>query len=166
MHRSAGPVDVRCGRRRLGFLAGLAATVLVAAGCSSSSKPTATSAVGQSRPAASGPTYTVGVITDLTGPGSSTGDTTEAGIKAGVGVAQAEGYNIRYIVTDTGTSPSGALTAAQTLVEKDHVFAVLQLSVVGFGDAAYLAAHNIPVIGSNSDGPEWLTARNMFSIGG
>jgi branched-chain amino acid transport system substrate-binding protein len=108
----------------------------------------------------------VGVLTDLTGPGSNTGDTTEAGIKAGVGVATSEGYHIRYVVADTGTSPSRALTAAQTLVEQDHVFAVLQLSVVGFGAASYLASHGVPVIGSNSDGPEWLTNRNMFSVGG
>jgi branched-chain amino acid transport system substrate-binding protein len=56
------------------------------------------------------------------------------------------------------------LTAAKTLVEKDHVLAVDQISVVGFSAAPYLASQGIPVVGANVDGPEWITDRNMFSV--
>lgn len=144
---------------------GLAAILIVAAACSSSSKGNA--GTGTTAPSgASLPTYTVGVMTDLSGPGSNTGDTTEPGIKAGIGVARGEGYNIKYVMADTTTSPTGALNAAKTLVEQDHVIAVIQISVVGFGAAQYLAQQGIPVIGADVDGPEWLTSRNMFSTFG
>jgi branched-chain amino acid transport system substrate-binding protein len=147
------------------IVAGLAVAMLVGAGCSSSSKPTSSSSTAA--PAGSqsgGPTYTVGVLTDLSGPGSNTGDTTEQGIKAGIGLANTEGFHIKYVMADTGTSPAGALTAAKKLVEQDHVLAVIQISVVGFGAAPYLASKAIPVIGGNVDGPEWITSRNMFSV--
>ena len=147
------------------IVAGLAVAVLVVTACSSSSKPSSSSAT--TAPAGSqsgGPTYTIGVLTDLSGPGSNTGDTTEQGIKAGIGLANTEGFHIKYVMADTGTSPTGALTAAKKLVEQDHVLAVMQISVVGFGAAPYLASKGIPVIGGNVDGPEWITSRNMFSV--
>ncbi len=149
-------------RRFKPALVSLLAAALLAAGCSSSAKPSSSS--GSHSP--SGPSYTVGVLTDLTGPGSVTGDTTIEGIKAGIGVAQQEGYNIHYVVADTGTSLAQTLTAAKTLVEQDHAFAVIQISVVGFAAASYLTSAGIPVIGGDVDGQEWLTSRNMFSAFG
>ena len=145
-----------------------ATAALIAAGCSSSSKPssnsTSTTANGSSGTApAQGKTINIGVLTDLTGPGSVTGDTTIPGIKAGIGVAKTEGYNIKYEVADTGTSLSQALTAAKTLVQQDHVLAVIMISVVGFAASSYLSNSGIPVIGADVDGEEWVTARNMFS---
>lgn len=144
----------------------LAAGALIAAGCSSSSKPqgsaSTTTASGRtgSNP---GKTITIGIMTDLTGPGSVTGDTTLPGIKAGIGVAKQEGYNIKYVTADTGTSLSQALTAAKTLIEQDHVFAVIQISVVGFAASSYLTSSGVPVIGADVDGEEWITSPNMFS---
>jgi branched-chain amino acid transport system substrate-binding protein len=158
-------------RRYKPALAAFVAAAIVAAGCSSSSKSasnTSNTTSGSASPAgsASGKSYTIGVLTDLTGPGSVTGDTTLQGIKAGIGVAQQEGYNIHYVVADTGTSLTQTLTADQKLVEQDHVFAVMQISVVGFAGAKYLSDAGIPVIGGDVDGQEWLTSRNMFSAFG
>jgi branched-chain amino acid transport system substrate-binding protein len=144
--------------RKWKMLAAVAAVGLIAAACSSSSKSSSAGGGGK--------TITVGVITDLSGPGSNTGDTTEPGIKAGIGVAKEEGYNVKYVMADTTTSPTGALAAARKLVQQDHVFAVILISVVGFGAANYLAQQGIPVVGANVDGPEWLTQKNMFSIFG
>jgi branched-chain amino acid transport system substrate-binding protein len=81
-------------------------------------------------------------------------------------LAAAEGYHIKYVVADTGTSLSQALTAAQTLVDQDHVFAVMAASAVTFAAAPFLASKGIPVVGSSEDGPEWNTTRNMFSVTG
>jgi branched-chain amino acid transport system substrate-binding protein len=146
-------------------LAVFAIAATVAAGCSSSTKPSANtgSSGGTSSP---GKTYTIGVLTDLTGPGSVTGDTTLPGIKAGIGVAKQEGYNIKFVAADSGTSLTQAETAAKTLVEEDHVFAVVQISVVGFAAAPYLTKAGIPVVGADVDGEEWLTSPNMFSAFG
>ena len=91
---------------------------------------------------------------------------TPTGVKAGVGYEDAHGYKIKYVVVDAGSSPTGALSAAQRLVEQDHVFAVIAVSGVTFAAAPYLLANGIPVIGSASDASEWITDRNMFSVFG
>jgi branched-chain amino acid transport system substrate-binding protein len=138
--------------------------LLVAAGCSSSSKSTSSSTNPAGSSSNSGPTYTVGLLTDLTGAGSNTFATLPQGIKAGVGLAKQEGYNINVVQADTTTSPTGALTGAQKLVEQNHVEAVFMTSLLGFGAAPYLASHGIPVYGASVDGTEWNTNKNMFSV--
>jgi branched-chain amino acid transport system substrate-binding protein len=142
-------------------LAIAAAVTVLAAGCGSSSKA-ANGVTGAS--GSGGTTIMVGVLSDITGPGSNTAGSFPTGIKAGIGLAAQEGYHIKYVVADSTTSPTGVLTAAQRLVEEDHVFAVLLTSVVGFGAAPYLASKGIPVVGCACDGTEWITNRNMFSV--
>ena len=109
---------------------------------------------------------TVGVLTDLSGPASNVSSFVPTGIKAGVGKAAEEGYNIKYVIADAGTNPAQALSAAQRLVQQDHVFAVIGMSAVLFAAAPYLHSHGIPVVGANYDGSEWLTDENMFSVYG
>jgi ABC-type branched-subunit amino acid transport system substrate-binding protein len=111
-------------------------------------------------------TLTIGVITDESGEASSGNQTTPLGVKAGTLLAAKEGYQIKYVVADTATSPTGALTAAQKLVEEDHVSAVVGNSAVFFGAAPYLTTNHIPVIGVAEDGGEWTTSNNMFSVFG
>lgn len=147
--------------KRMGWKAAAvgAAVVVAAAACSSSSKPSTAPTTGTQ-------TYTVGVLTDRTGPGASTSSTSSKGVEAGIGVAAGKGYKIKYVVADTGSSPAGALTAAQKLVTREHVFAVIALSGLTFAASGYLTAHHIPVVGAAIDSTEWITSRNMFSITG
>jgi branched-chain amino acid transport system substrate-binding protein len=147
------------GRR---FLVAVAAVAVLFAGCSSSGK----SASSSSAAGASGPTYTIGVLTDLTGLAASTEKSVPLGVEAGVGLANSEGYHIKYVVADAATSPTGALAAAQKLVDEDHVFAVIAISALTFSASSFLAAHDIPVVGAAIDGSEWITAKNMFSVDG
>ena len=62
--------------RKVSLLVAVAAVLMVAGGCSSSSKPAATSstttksATGSANTGSSSKTYTVGVLTDITGGGS------------------------------------------------------------------------------------------------
>ena len=151
-------------RKRSTVLAAAAAvvSVLLAAGCGSSSS-------GSSGTATSGPakeTPTVGVITDLTGAAASGNKSVVQGVKAGTYYASRNGYTIKYIVGDTATNPATALAVAQKFVTQDHVFAVLANSSLLFAAAPYLTAHNVPVIGAAEDGPEWITSKNMYSIFG
>ncbi len=111
---------------------------------------------------AASPTITIGVLTDISGVGGS--PSVLKGIEAGVGTAGSEGYKIKYVVGDTQSSPTGALTAAQKLVEEDHVFAVVAISGLTFSAAPFLTAHDIPVVGVADDSTEWITSRNMFSV--
>jgi branched-chain amino acid transport system substrate-binding protein len=145
--------------------------LIAAAACSSSSKTSGnsgTSPAGSSGGSSSGKgtTYTLGVLADLTGPIADTGKTTPEGVKAGIGLYNSEGYHLKYVIADTGSSPAGTLTAAQKLVDQDHVFAIITTSGLTFAAAPFLTSKGIPVIGAEVDGPEWVTARNMFSVFG
>jgi ABC-type branched-subunit amino acid transport system substrate-binding protein len=156
-------------KSRMALLAGAAAAaVLLAAGCGSSSPSSSSSTpgVGGGAGQSGKQTYTVGLLTDLTGPAASGNKTSVAGLKAGVLMADRAGYTIRYVVADTGSSPTNALTAAQKLVTRDHVTAVIVHSALTFAAASYLTTHRIPVIGADEDGPEWITSTNMFSVVG
>ena len=147
--------------RRTGKLLVATAVALAAAACSSSSSENVAGGA-----TSGGQTVKIGVLTDLTGPGSSSNATVEDGIKAGAAYAASQGYNVKYVMADTGTNPATVLTAAQRLVTQEHVTAILASSAVLFLASNYLTAHNMPVIGAGQDGPEWVTAKNMFSVFG
>jgi ABC-type branched-subunit amino acid transport system substrate-binding protein len=153
----------RVGRRRA--LGAAAAVVLVGAvSCSSSGSPTSTGTSGAT--AAQLKTFKVGVLTDLTGPAAANDASSVDGVKAGTFYAARNGYKIEYVVADTGTNPTAVIPAAQKLITQDHVGAIIATSALTYAAAPYLTARGIPVVGMDSDGPEWLTAKNMFSIVG
>jgi len=57
-------------------------------------------------------------------------------------------------------------SGARLLVTRDHVSVVISHSALMFSAASYLTAKGVPVVGSGEDGPEWITAKNMFSVFG
>ncbi len=146
------------------LVAATAVILMVAAGCSSST-PSGSSS-GSSGSSSGGHTYTVGVLTDITGPAASGNKTSVQGVNAGTFYAKKQGYTIKYVVADTQTSPAGALSAAQKLVQQDHVLAVVGVSALTFSAAPFLTAQGVPVVGVPEDGPEWITSKNMFSVYG
>lgn len=145
-------------RRKYGPIVVTVALLLVGAACGSASSASTSGAGGH--------VYTIGVLTDLTGAAASVNGSSPLGVQAGIKLAGRDGYRIKEVVADTGTNPGQVLTAAQDLVEQDHVFAVIAISAVTFTAAPWLTSHGIPVLGWSEDGPEWLTSRNMFSPGG
>jgi ABC-type branched-subunit amino acid transport system substrate-binding protein len=153
------------------MLATVAAAALLAlgAGCGSSKSTTSSGSTAGGSVAGSssaGKAITIGVLSDQTGLAASGNKTSIQGVQAGVAYAKDQGYTLHYVLADTASSPAGTLTAAQKLVEQDHVVAVVALSSLTFAAAPFLAQHHIPVIGLQQDGPEWTTDLNMFSIGG
>lgn len=151
------------GARTLAATAGL--VLAVAAGCGSTSK-SGTSSQSNGSQSNGTRTYTIGILTDLTGPAASSAKTSVQGADAGQTLARAAGYDLKFVVADTQTSPAGALSAAQKLVEQDHVLAVLSVSALAFAAAGYLTSQGVPVVGVAEDGPEWRTSANMFSVYG
>jgi ABC-type branched-subunit amino acid transport system substrate-binding protein len=122
-----------------------------------------------SNSASSGPggtTYTIGILTDASGLAASADKTTVQGVQAGIAAARQDGFNFRYVVADTQTSPAGAMGAAQKLVDQDHVLAVVAVSGLTFAAAPFLTAQGVPVVGSPQDGPEWPGSKNMFPVFG
>jgi len=144
------------------LLVSVAAMMAVLAGCSSSSS----SSAGGSSAGSGSKTVTIGVIADITGPAASGNKTAPQGVQAGVVYAKRHGYTIKYDVVDTATNPTSALSAAQQLVQQDHVMAVVSVSSIAFLFSNYLTQQGVPVVGAGEDGPEWLTSKNMFSVYG
>jgi len=66
--------------------------------------------------------------------------------------------------TPTST-PTGALTAVQKLVQQDNVFAIVEDSSDFFGAEPYALQQGIPVVGSAIDGPYWADPKdtNLFA---
>ncbi|HEX4428060.1 MAG TPA: ABC transporter substrate-binding protein [Frankiaceae bacterium] len=148
----------------------IAVVAVTAAACGSSgtsaSGPSGGASGSSSAAAKASKTYTVGLIVDDTGIAASGQKHVEDGMKAAIAIAAKQGYNIKYVVADTESSPAGALSAAQNLVQRQHVFAVIAHSALFFSAAAYLTRQHIPVIGAPQDGPEWITSKNMFATYG
>lgn len=147
------------------LLTGMAATLIAAAGCGSSASSGAASSGGGAK-STGGKTYTVGVLTDVTGPASSGNKSSVKGVKAGTYLASRNGYTIKYEVGDTASNPATTLAAAQKLVTQKHVIAVVAVSSLTFAASSYLTAHRVPVIGAGEDASEWITSKNMFSVFG
>jgi ABC-type branched-subunit amino acid transport system substrate-binding protein len=152
------------------LLAGAAVLAMVAGACGSSSKSSngsggsATSTGAAGATGSGGKTIKVGILTDSSGPAASGNKTSVQGVQAGAVLASQNGYTIKTYVGDTQTSPGAALTAAKRMVEQDHVDVVIAVSALAFGAAPYLTGKGVPVVGAAEDGPEWITAKNMFSV--
>jgi len=159
-------------RRRISGCAVLlvaAGTALAACGSSGSSGG---SSAGSSPASSGSKTIKIGVVTDLTGVASSGFTTDVKGIQAYVNRINAaggvNGYKIAYVVGDTTSTPTGALTAVQKLVQQDNVFAIVENSSDFFGAEPYALQQGIPVVGSAIDGPYWGDPKdtNLFAAVG
>ena len=114
-------------RTRSGFLVtALAAVALAVAACSSASSGGSSSGSGSG--SGSGGTIQVGLLSDLTGAYAD-GPSMEGGVKARFALQNAEGgvdgKKLEYVQADTTSTVPGTLSAAQTLVQQDHVLGIL-----------------------------------------
>lgn len=137
----------------VGVLAGIA-------GCGSSGG----GASGATGNANSGGTVKIGLISDMTGPASSAYADSKVGVDAYINYVNAHGgvggKKIDVVVADTTSSPTGAQSAAQKLVQQDNVFAIIENSLFFFGAESYLAREGIPVVGSGVDSTVWADPKN------
>lgn len=117
----------------------------------------------------SGGTYKLGVLVDQTGTQAALASGTQ-GVDAYVkyvndNPSKFNNIKLTTVNVDDASTPQGALTGAQKLVEQDHVFAIVSLSSLLFAAQPYLLKAGVPVIGSGFDGPEWNDPANtnMFT---
>ncbi len=179
-------------RRVFQSLGAATLALLVASACGSSSKGTSSPTVaGGSATTASGPatttgtaantasapgvtptSVTMGFVYDATGIASSTFADAIDGANARIAAQNAnggvDGRMIKVVTADTGSTPTGANTAAETVVQEKGAFAVDEVGALFFGAYKSLQQAGIPVTGSSLDGPEWYTQpnTNMFNIEG
>jgi branched-chain amino acid transport system substrate-binding protein len=156
-------------RRRI-----LAGAVPLVAACAALTAcgSTGGSGAGSTGGAAGSKTITIGVVSDLTGVASSGFITDVKGIQAYMNRINAaggvNGYKIKYVVGDTTSTPTGALTAVQELVQQHNVFAIVENSSVFYGAEAYALQAGIPIVGDAIDGPIWTDPKNtnLFAAAG
>jgi branched-chain amino acid transport system substrate-binding protein len=146
---------------RMAVAAAVALLTGAAAACSSGGSAGTPAGGGT---AAASSTIKLGLITDLTGPFSSSFTSSAKGVEAYVDKVNAaggiDGHKLSYVVADTTSTIQGAQTAAQELVQRDGVFAVIDDSAAFSGAETYLLQQGIPAIGGGFDGPEWENPKN------
>jgi branched-chain amino acid transport system substrate-binding protein len=144
------------------------ASALAVTGCSSGGSGPATD-----QTQAAGAPIKLGVITSVTGAASSSFTTVENGVKARLGLENANGgvngHKLEYVVADDQSAGPGAVAAAQKLIEQDKVYGIVENSAFFAAAAATTTNAGIPVTGVSFDaGPEWWDpkATNIFDAYG
>jgi ABC-type branched-subunit amino acid transport system substrate-binding protein len=146
-------------------------TVAVLAGSLVLASFVTTTTAGASTPGVTANTITLGLITELTGPGAAVGTGMVRSAEARIDQQNAEGgvygRKIKLIVRDDGTNPTTDNTDTADLIS-NGVFGVIDDSAVTYGGYKLLQQAGVPVTGGAYDGPEWyqLPNTNMFSISG
>jgi branched-chain amino acid transport system substrate-binding protein len=108
------------------------------------------------------------VITSLSGPLAPQFAGVSSDFKAQIDVVNAsggiDGHKIDVFVADDAGTAQGNLTAAQNLVDSDHVLAVADESAFVAGAIRFLHQQQIPVVGGDYSGPFWgqQPYTNMF----
>ena len=171
--------------RRLAAPLGAAAVVLVAGACSSS--PSSSATVGSSSTAtsssstpatsssattaATGTPYVIGNIGTYSGPYASSGQGAHDAMIAWEKYTNAHGgingHPIQLIQYDDQLNAGLALTDVKTMVQQDHVMAIVGVSSVGAEDAwaPYVASTTTAVIGDDLAGDEMGKYKNFFPEG-
>jgi ABC-type branched-subunit amino acid transport system substrate-binding protein len=161
------------GNRRKWWLA-VAAAGLVLAGCSNATTPSTSSSSGaassSSAPGVSAHQVTVGALATLSGPVAADFGAIVPGVEAYFDTVNAHGgVDGRKIVLaykyDDGSQPTQNAIGARTLVQQDHVFAVVGVATAFFTGADFLASSGTPTFGYVTSS-NWAPAPNMFGAGG
>jgi branched-chain amino acid transport system substrate-binding protein len=133
--------------------------------------------IGQAAGAATKAPIVIGDICSCTGPEASSVAQTSPTIQAWAKYVSAhggiQGHPVTIIVKDDGYNPTTSLADAQTLVQADHVVAIVDNSDVDTSWGPYLQQQGVPVVGgSESDegyeSPDWFVpgaTYNNFTAG-
>lgn len=110
-----------------------------------------------------------GILAKTSATGYSTG-AAEIGAKARFDRANAEGgvhgRKIEFVgAEDDGMDPAKGATAAQKLVQKDGVFALVPVSSPSFGGGSFLEQQGVPWFGW-ATGPQWCGLTTAFGYNG
>src|SRR5271165_2977546 len=164
-----GRLSLRVGA--LGAVAAALAAGLVGPAVSAGAQDTTTTAAATttSAPGITPTSVTVGSISTLTGPIASNFESLVPGIQAYFDYVNAHGgVNGRKLVLahnlDDGGNPSQFNTLAHTLIDQDHVFAVVGIATAFFSPN-YFVETKTPVFGYNVTG-NWAGPPNLFAVGG
>lgn len=112
----------------------------------------------------------VGGIASLTGPLPADFAPIFDGVQAYLDMVNAHGgvngrtIDFAHKLDDASNGQQDAVQA-RTLVQADHVFAVVGVATPNFAGASYLAANNVPTFGYNVN-PQWSAGSSLFGSEG
>src|SRR6202034_3203283 len=170
-HRSSrGPTTKDNQRHRRGatrWLIALMAVVALAAGCSIAS-PSAAQAATSSAPGVSAHQISVGAVATLSGGLAADFAPIVPGVRAYLDMVNADGgvYGRKIVLTkalDDGTVNNEQVT--RTLVQQDHVFAIVGMATALFTSAPFLVQTGTPTFGYAIQN-DWTPAKNLFAAFG
>lgn len=151
----------------------MAGALAVSACGSSGNSGGANAAPTSNSTAASGAPIKLGLLTSLTGAASSSFSTVQQGVKARIGLQNAQGgvngHQLDFVAADDTSTGPGAVAGVQQLVQQDHVYGIMEDSSFFSAAAATTTAAGVPVTGVSFDaGPEWWNknATNIFDAYG
>jgi branched-chain amino acid transport system substrate-binding protein len=129
-----------------------------------------TTAGGASVDKATGSPYNLGVICSCSGSNAASISTMTSIVSAWSASVNAAGgignHPIRLFTADDSQNPGTALSAVTTMVQQNHVIAIIDLSNVDSAFGAYVASENVPVIGGNLDSDLFTSNADFFTAGG
>ena len=144
------------------------ASVALLAGACGNAKP-AVSHVGNTE-GVSSTEITLGGVASLTGPIPAAFAPIFDGVQSYLDMVNASGgvdgrkIEFKYPLDD-GSNPSQDTDQVRTLVEQDHVFAVVGVGTPTFAGARYLAANNVPTFGYTVS-TQWADGPSLFGSEG
>jgi branched-chain amino acid transport system substrate-binding protein len=157
-------------KRAAALVAGVAALALLAA-CSSSKSGGGNT--GSGAPAPSGGTIKIGILSSFTGSAAPGFKDVESAVKARLSVVNdaggIDGKKITYVLGDTASTPAGALTAVNKLIQQDKVAAIVEVSSEFYGGFRPTVTAGVPVFGTGFDGCTcWNDPKdtNLFDVNG
>jgi branched-chain amino acid transport system substrate-binding protein len=158
-------------RRSLVLAAGsCVVAVALIAGCSSSPSGRPSSA-GPAKSQATSGSIPVGVVGTFSGPEGTTTGSSRLAIEAWADAVNAaggiNGRHVQLYVEDDAGNPSTSLVEVKTLIQEDHVVAIVgEESISAQPWASYAGAQGVPVIGGNSAELTFLTNPDFYTAGG
>jgi branched-chain amino acid transport system substrate-binding protein len=119
--------------------------------------------------AATKPTVSVGIVCGCTGPLASSTSTSPKSYESWANAVNAKGgingYKINVIVKDDQSSPATGLQDAKTLVDVDHVVALVDATDTETAWADFAKQADVPVVGGFNLSIDDLTSSNFFATG-
>ncbi|SEO82770.1 ABC transporter substrate-binding protein [Trujillonella endophytica] len=160
-------------RKRTAAYLGLACTVAMLASACGSDDEAGGGGEGGGGIAAEG-TVKVGLVNHLSGPNAAGSEALRAGVEARFATYESEGgacagdLDFEVVEADDQSSPQGNLTAVQSLVQQEEVYAIISASPFFNGGIGWMTTQGAqtPVVGYALDGPQpqWLEFdNNLFS---
>jgi branched-chain amino acid transport system substrate-binding protein len=159
-------------QRSLVLMAGsCAAAAALVAGCSSPPSAGASSTGAATSQQAAPGSIPVGVVGTFSGPEGTTTGSSKLAIEAWADAVNAAGgiggHRVQLYLEDDAGNPSTSLVEVKTLVQQDHVVAIVgEESISAQPWAAYVQSQGVPVIGGNSAELSFLTSQDFYTVGG